>query len=112
MSDIDEKRGLERYGLKWTGPKDFVAKPMRDGYWTPWHIAQDRIATLEQQLEAARSEAFRLFGLLDDIDTAEDMFKPETTAHFSYVHKKHMSRHDGPISSDGHKLTWNDGNEK
>lgn len=31
---------LERYGLEWSGHKDFVAKPMPDGYWTPWHIAQ------------------------------------------------------------------------
>ena len=35
----DEHIMLERYGLKWTGPKDFVPKPMPDGYWTPWHVA-------------------------------------------------------------------------
>ena len=49
---------LERFGLKWTGPEDFVAKPMPDGYWTPWHIAHmslvralARIAEVEAQLE-------------------------------------------------------------
>ena len=49
-----------------------------------------------------------LWGLLDDIDTAEDMFKPEINAHFKYVHKKHSARWDGPITSDGYTLSWKD----
>jgi len=38
---------LERFGWEWTGPKDFVAKPMPDGYWTPWHIAQQSLTSAE-----------------------------------------------------------------
>ncbi|WP_027949840.1 DUF551 domain-containing protein [Haliea salexigens] len=46
---------LARYGLEWSGPKDFVCVQMEDGYWTPWHIAEGYIATLEAKLAAAES---------------------------------------------------------
>lgn len=62
-------------------------------------------------LEVRDAEIWRLEGiakdlwcLLDDIDTAEDMFKPEITPHFNYVHKKHRDRFKY-ITSDGNELT-------
>jgi|TARA_R110000851_G_scaffold41409_3_gene103973 hypothetical protein len=35
---------LIRYGLKWEG-KRFEPVQMLDGYWTPWHVANDRMGT-------------------------------------------------------------------
>jgi hypothetical protein len=32
-----------RYGIRWNGPKEPLAVPMSDGYWTPWHLASNEI---------------------------------------------------------------------
>lgn len=32
--------GLPRFGLRWNGPSNPLAVPMGDGYWTPWHLAE------------------------------------------------------------------------
>ncbi|WLH87871.1 hypothetical protein PSH87_14335 [Pseudomonas sp. FP453] len=32
--------GLPRYGLRWNGPGLPLAVQMDDGYWTPWHLAE------------------------------------------------------------------------
>jgi hypothetical protein len=42
---------LKRYGIEWTGPKTPIAVPMKDGHWTPWHLAQERIAELEKEVQ-------------------------------------------------------------
>lgn len=34
-----EGQELPRYGLRWNGPSQPLAVPMEDGYWTPWHLA-------------------------------------------------------------------------
>lgn len=39
-----EVHGLPRYGLRWNGPDQPLAVPMEDGYWTPWHLA-DQLRT-------------------------------------------------------------------
>ena len=44
-----------------------------------------------------------LWGLLDDIDTASDMFKPKHTSFYRYVMKKVEERHKY-IISDGYNL--------
>lgn len=62
---------------------------------------------LTEKLERAKEVAEILWQLLDDIDTAEDAFKPETTPHFKYVNKKHQERHKY-IHTDGYKLTWSE----
>lgn len=36
-----EGEGLPRYGLRWDGPQQPLATPMDDGYWTPWHLANE-----------------------------------------------------------------------
>lgn len=36
-----EGEGLPRYGLRWNGPQHPLATPMHDGYWTPWHLANE-----------------------------------------------------------------------
>lgn len=42
---------LPRYGLQWNGPKDFIPTEMNDGYWTPWHLADEAIKALQQEVE-------------------------------------------------------------
>jgi len=49
-----------RYGLKWNGPKEFVATPKSDGYWTPWHVADEQITALRHQLQQAEARAAEL----------------------------------------------------
>ena len=66
---------------------------------------QSKLLEAEKQVEERTNIAELLWQLLDDIDTAGDMFKPEITEHFKYVNKKHKQRHKY-ISSDGYKLTW------
>lgn len=39
LAALRASRPLPRYGLRWTGPDQFVCEPMPDGYWTPWHLA-------------------------------------------------------------------------
>ena len=46
-----------------------------------------------------------LFTLLDDIDTASDMFKPEQNAFYWYVMKKAGERFKN-VTSDGFDLYW------
>jgi len=53
--------------------------------------------------EQWQTKAEALWALLDDIDTAGDMFKPETTPFFKYVIGKAEERHRY-IESDGYKL--------
>src|SRR5690554_147096 len=47
---------LQRYGLEWKSDTDFIAAPMSDGYWTPWHIAQERLTTAKAENEALRAQ--------------------------------------------------------
>jgi len=42
-----DKVTLERFGIQWNGPKSTIATEMNDGYWTPWHIANDIIMKLQ-----------------------------------------------------------------
>jgi len=53
----------------------------------------------------ARNEAERLWGILDDISTAGDYYKPAICPYSSYVMKTCESR-IGLITSDGHTLKW------
>jgi len=53
---------------------------------------RSQVEKMKKESEIYKTEAERLFGLLDDIDTAEDIFQPKITPHFDYVHKKHRER--------------------
>lgn len=44
---------LERWGFKWKGHDYGTHEKMADGYWTPWHIANDRIEALARPAPAA-----------------------------------------------------------
>ena len=48
---------LKRYGLKWIGSREFVSHEMADGYWTPWHSADERIRDLESRLDKTIRQA-------------------------------------------------------
>ena len=47
--------------------------------------------------------AIKLWDLLDDIDTAEDIYKPEITSFYNCIHK-HQSKRFQYMGSDGYKL--------
>lgn len=42
---------LDRYGIQWNGPTEPLPVPMSDGYWTPWHIANDELQRLKEELD-------------------------------------------------------------
>lgn len=44
--------GLPRYGLRWNGPSQPLAVLIADGYWTPWHLA-DQLRTENLELQRA-----------------------------------------------------------
>lgn len=47
---------LQRYGLQWNGPEEFVCTPMGDGYWTPWHVADQLLAARDATIAALTKE--------------------------------------------------------
>jgi hypothetical protein len=51
---------LERYGIRWRGKNDPTYEQMPDGYWTPWHIAQEENDRLRAEVETARRDAVTL----------------------------------------------------
>lgn len=46
---VPSNERLMRYGIKWNGPREPIATPMDDGYWTPWHVANDEIERLTRE---------------------------------------------------------------
>lgn len=54
-------------------------------------------------LEEWKAKAEALWALLDDIDTAGDIFKPEITAYFKYVNRKAAERFK-EMKSDGYRI--------
>jgi hypothetical protein len=51
MSDeMIVKKEIQRYGINWTDAHTPICSLKIDGYWTPWHIAQERIEELERLL--------------------------------------------------------------
>lgn len=54
-------------------------------------------------LEEWKTKAEALWALLDDIDTAGDVFKPEIGAYFRYVNRKSAERFQH-MQSDGYRI--------
>ena len=42
---------LSRWGIEWEGPKQPICGLVADGYWTPWHIANDEIEHLRNVIK-------------------------------------------------------------
>ncbi len=57
----------------------------------------------QEQAKKYKAECHRLWKLLDDIDTAGDMFKPEINGYFHYVNDKATKR-KGLFYSDGYNI--------
>jgi hypothetical protein len=55
-------------------------------------IVADGIRKTARRIAELEAQRDNLWMLLDDIDTAEDMFKPEINSHFRYVNRKHRRR--------------------
>lgn len=51
-----EPVALQRWGVKWKGQTEPFMEQMPDGYWTPWHIANEAL----QRATPADDEAVRL----------------------------------------------------
>lgn len=56
------------------------------------------------ELEIWKKAAMDLWQIIDDIDTASDMFKPEKTAYYNFIQKQQAKRHV-ILFSDGYNLT-------
>lgn len=48
-ASAQDSRELHRYGIEWDGPRNPIAVPMDDGYWTPWHVAVAECSRLQAQ---------------------------------------------------------------
>lgn len=104
--------GIPRYGLQWSGPKSFVATPMRDGYWTPWHIAQAEIERMRAALVKIacptqtrdllwwQDEARRALGQEPD---AIDGLLNEAADELAWLHRVHMGAN--PLSEGVPRIT-------
>ena len=68
--------------------------------------AKEALAELKEFMEGETAEE-KLWQLLDDIDTASDMFKPEQTGFYKYVMAKAEERHKYLVS-DGYTLRCRD----
>lgn len=64
---------------------------------------QKEFVSRECTEEEWKAKAEALWALLDDIDTASDMFKPEQTNFYKYVMRKCEERSKHMVS-DGYKL--------
>lgn len=86
---ITEKTMRDNLSIKPTGVKSTPSSP----------------PLIEQpaSLEEWKDKAEKLWCLLDDIDTAIDMFKPDLTPYVRYVDKKHKLRFEH-MESDGYKV--------
>jgi len=62
--------GLPRYGVRWNGPTQPLAVPMEDGYWAPWHLADELVQEC-QRLRTAN---------LDSVAVCEQALQAKTTA--------------------------------
>lgn len=66
-----EGHGLPRYGLRWNGPQQPLAVLMDDGYWTPWHLANQLIAEIDGLKACIASDEKKLDALLEHCDDGE-----------------------------------------
>lgn len=75
---------LPHYGLRWNGPQQPLFIPMDDGYWTPWHLANQLNAQLLSVMAMMADNS-------DDPDVAETCrshIAPSAPA--KYVVESHM----------------------
>tara|TARA_R110000822_G_scaffold68587_5_gene166886 strand:+ start:154 stop:546 length:393 start_codon:yes stop_codon:yes gene_type:complete len=66
---------------------------------------EKQLAEANAKIERLISDCKRLWGMLDSIDTAGDLFKPEITRYFKHVNDKAELRHE-IMTSDGYELTY------
>ncbi|MBC2658606.1 hypothetical protein H7A76_24475 [Pseudomonas sp. MSSRFD41] len=75
-----EGKGLPRYGLRWNGPQQPLATPMDDGYWTPWHLANElrKDAERYQWLRSRDLETISQGGVFAGITPENQVLNEET----------------------------------
>lgn len=55
MPGEDWPRELPRYGLRWNGHNQPTSVPYKDGYWTPWYLANRLYEELERERKAVKT---------------------------------------------------------
>ena len=70
---------------------------------SPSNTGTDSIEEREYTRDEWREKAIALWTLLDDIDTASDIFKPQPTGFYRYTMAKAAERFT-QLTSDGHRL--------
>jgi regulator of replication initiation timing len=55
MPGEDWPRELPRYMLRWNGHDQPASAPHKDGYWTPWYLANLLYAELERERKATKT---------------------------------------------------------
>ena len=68
-------------------------------------VKQSAIDRLTKENEQVKSDLLTLWGLLDDISTAGDMFKPEISPYFKYVNITCEQR-STVATSDGYEVFY------
>jgi hypothetical protein len=101
-----EGEGLPRYGIRWNGPQEPLAVPMSDGYWTPWHLANNYKEEREQlnkdcahlRLKLAAATCDPLEKALAKIDELQDK-----------LDEFGDSDHDWSVDEHGYEVSWHEG---
>lgn len=108
LRDLASYVGCGGYNSEGNIPAKVAEDKIRWGIDHMLRVETDRRESAEWRLEKWHQEIRRLFGLLDDIDTAEDAYKPEQTEWFKYVHQQQRKRFDGITSTDGYTISIDD----
>lgn len=98
-----EGEGLPRYGLRWNGPDQPVAVPMPDGYWTPWHLAEEARKELEERWGAEVGHANRHWQSAQDLRGAFAEFERRERHHALYNNAWLEAVKEGASTEEAHK---------
>lgn len=56
-ADTDPTSPLERWGKPWHEGTELMLQPVPDGYWTPWHVANEKLRDAQSANAAPQSVA-------------------------------------------------------
>jgi small-conductance mechanosensitive channel len=98
MPGEDWPKELPRYILRWNGHNQPTSVPHKDGYWTPWYLANRLYAELERERKAAKT-ACENWGEMkqerDQLAVEVAALKPYRDNHHDLI--RHMAAHDAEV---------------
>jgi hypothetical protein len=53
--NIEDSGALQRWGVTWPTTRKLLHQRMPDGYWTPWHLAEEQLAALRAERDELRA---------------------------------------------------------